>query len=164
MSSLPETLDNMFRHIFVRCMQLPTDPKLKTMNGLETQSTARRGCHLDIQYYLPLILRMHQPMPKSMGRRSPNPPTLHMDRCSDWQKRPASEFFNIFLYLYLLALGDCVTFNKGGYGHWGLLIGVDQQTTATGAIKNTCERTNGSARNQSAARHSNKPLFLDAMD
>ena len=47
---------------------------------------------------------------------NPNPP-LHLDKCKDWKRRPKSHFYDTFVDLYLLALGGCVTFNKGGYGH-----------------------------------------------
>ena len=53
---------------------------------------------------------------------SPNPP-LHLDATRDWQTRPPSDFYDTFVDLYLLALGGCVHYGLGGFGHWGLLIG-----------------------------------------
>jgi len=36
---------------------------------------------------------------------------------------PTENFYDTFVDLYLLAMAGCVTYNKGGYGHWGMLIG-----------------------------------------
>ena len=36
---------------------------------------------------------------------------------------PVENFYDTFVDLYLLAMAGCVTYNKGGYGHWGMLIG-----------------------------------------
>lgn len=75
---------------------------------------------------------------------NPNPP-LHLDREKDWQNRQPSDFYDTFVDLYLLSLAGCVTFNKGGYGHWGLLIGgnldckINQATRANGRPKRICQ-------------------------
>ena len=75
---------------------------------------------------------------------NPNPP-LHLDRCQDWEKRPIKDFYDTFVDLYLIALGGCVTFNKGGFGHWGLLISgnitcfINQRTSDFGKVKNVCD-------------------------
>jgi hypothetical protein len=52
-------------------------------------------------------------------RPSPDPP-LHID--FGWRHRPASDFFDGFVDLYILAQADCVTYNKGGFGVLGLLM------------------------------------------
>jgi hypothetical protein len=49
---------------------------------------------------------------------NPNPP-WHLDSYLG----PTEKFYDTFIDLYLLALGGCVTYSNGGYGHWGLLIG-----------------------------------------
>ena len=36
---------------------------------------------------------------------------------------PIENFYDTFVDLYLLAMARCVTYSKGGYGHWGMLIG-----------------------------------------
>ena len=40
---------------------------------------------------------------------------------------PVENFYDTFVDLYLLAMAGCVTYNKGGYGHWGMLIGGHPQ-------------------------------------
>ena len=45
---------------------------------------------------------------------------LHLDKAPGWQNRSASEYYDTFVDLYLLALSKCVTYNIGGYGEWGL--------------------------------------------
>jgi hypothetical protein len=103
----------------------------------------------------------------------PNPnPSLHLDRCKDWHRRPASDFYDTFVDLYLIALGECVTFNQGGFGHWGLLIGgksdcfLNQKATRTGKIKNYCQWSQDSSNLKQSTISSNKrvPLFLEAVD
>jgi hypothetical protein len=102
----------------------------------------------------------------------PNPP-LHLDRCRDWQKRPTSDFYDTFVDLYLIALGGCVTYNRGGYGHWGLLIGgdyqcfIDQATTQGGNIKLKCKWLEGKDQAPVVKEQQQKPsipLFLEAME
>lgn len=48
----------------------------------------------------------------------PNPP-WHLDTMIG----PVEKFYDTFVDLYLMALAGCVTYGKGGYGHWALLIG-----------------------------------------
>jgi hypothetical protein len=56
--------------------------------------------------------------------RVPNPnPPLHIDKVRDHLNLPPSDFYDTFVDLYILAQADCVTYNKGGYGIFGLLIG-----------------------------------------
>lgn len=75
---------------------------------------------------------------------NPNPP-LHLDRDKEWESRKPSDYYDTFVDLYLLSLAGCVTFNRGGYGHWGLLIGgnlecsINQGTNNKGRPKRTCE-------------------------
>jgi hypothetical protein len=106
-----------------------------------------------------------------VGTRTPNPnPPLHLDRERNWENRPISDFYDTFVDLYLLALGGCVTYNKGGFGHWGLLIGgnvtcfVQQQTAAKG-IKDPCSWKDGPPhQHQEELDLSNHPLFLPGVE
>ena len=36
---------------------------------------------------------------------------------------PVENFYDTFVDIYMLAMAGCVTYGKGGYGHWGMLIG-----------------------------------------
>jgi hypothetical protein len=96
---------------------------------------------------------------------NPNPP-LHLDRCRDWAQRPTSDFYDTFVDLYLIALGGCVTFNKGGYGHWGLLIGGDPQCFIDqGTRQGGCRwHTGGGQPNKEPPPALSSPLFLEAME
>jgi len=59
-------------------------------------------------------------------QNNPDPP-LHLDKAENLTlgeaRHPPSAYYDTFVDLYLLALGGCVYFTKGGYGHWALLIG-----------------------------------------
>eukprot|EP00934_Nitzschia_sp_Nitz4_P004380 Nitzschia sp. Nitz4//scaffold378_size14206//221//1652//NITZ4_008946-RA/size14206-processed-gene-0.8-mRNA-1//1//CDS//3329549684//4370//frame0 len=65
---------------------------------------------------------------------SPNPP-LHLDR---GESKDPSVYFDTFVDLYLLSLGKCVAHSKGGFGHWGLLIGGITNCTSRTLMKQTC--------------------------
>ena len=40
---------------------------------------------------------------------------------------PVENFYDTFVDLYMLAMAGCVSYNKGGYGHWAMLIGGHTQ-------------------------------------
>jgi hypothetical protein len=50
----------------------------------------------------------------------PNPP-LHIE-FDGGRHRPATDYLDGFVDLYILAQAECVTYNKGGYGYLGLLM------------------------------------------
>jgi hypothetical protein len=70
-------------------------------------------------------------VPVVVHSHNPDPP-LHLDR-PDGQsivpnstasiERPPSDFYDTFVDLYMLALGGCSFFGKGGYGLWAAMIG-----------------------------------------
>jgi hypothetical protein len=100
---------------------------------------------------------------------NPNPP-LHLDRADDWELRPISDFYDTFVDLYLIALGGCVTLNKGGFGHWALLIGSDyqcrihQKTATTGTIRRICDWVETSESPQQQKPERTTLLFLEPME
>ena len=55
--------------------------------------------------------------------RNPNPnPPYHIDKVKNHIKYPPSDFYDTFVDLYIMAQADCVTYNKGGYGIFALLM------------------------------------------
>ena len=40
---------------------------------------------------------------------------LHIDRTDDWESRPASDFYSVFVDLYLMANGRCVAYGQVKY-------------------------------------------------
>ena len=97
---------------------------------------------------------------------SPNPP-LHLDRCEDWMQRPPSDFYDTFVDLYLMGLGGCATFGKGGFGRWGWLISgnfsckINRRTKRLDSIKCSWQNSSETARQVSMP---GTPLFLEPMD
>ncbi|KAL3910170.1 MAG: hypothetical protein SGARI_002255, partial [Bacillariaceae sp.] len=71
----------------------------------------------------------------------PNPP-LHIEFSG--RKRPASDYVDGFVDLYIMAEATCVTYNKGGYGMFGLLMsrnstcGLRQDAIDRPKIHNPC--------------------------
>ena len=47
---------------------------------------------------------------------------LHIDRTDDWEARPASDFYSVFVDLFMMANGRCVTYGQGGFGRYALLL------------------------------------------
>ena len=97
---------------------------------------------------------------------SPNPP-LHLELCKDWMQRPPSDFYDTFVDLYLIGLGGCVTFGKGGFGRWGWLIGgnfscrINRRTiNRVDSIKCSWQNSSETARQVSMP---GTPLFLEPM-
>jgi hypothetical protein len=54
-----------------------------------------------------------------------SPEALHLDKTEDWKSRPPSDFYSIFVDLYLMANGRCVTYGQGGFGRYALLLGYN---------------------------------------
>jgi hypothetical protein len=50
------------------------------------------------------------------------PEALHLDKEND---RPPSDFYPVFVDLYLMGSGRCVSFGQGGFGRYALLLGYD---------------------------------------
>jgi hypothetical protein len=74
---------------------------------------------------------------------NPNPP-WHLDSMLG----PVEKFYDTFVDLYLMALAGCVTYGKGGYGHWASLIGGNADCALKQApmgqsnyVKNPCRFT-----------------------
>ncbi|KAL7566740.1 hypothetical protein ACA910_017790 [Epithemia clementina (nom. ined.)] len=100
------------------------------------------------------------------------PPPLHLDVVEDWETRNASDFNDIFVDLYLMAMGRCMSYNVGGFAKWAQLIsgrgftcnrrhwtkGVDKKS----ANKTGCVWVDGSRRVK-ANKKPNGPLFLPPM-
>jgi hypothetical protein len=52
---------------------------------------------------------------------------LHLDKTKDWKQRPASDFYDVFVDLYLLGLGSFVAYGMGGYGYFASIISNNPQ-------------------------------------
>lgn len=100
-----------------------------------------------------VVSRKHEQMP------------LHFDK--DVENRQPYEFYDTFVDLYLMGMGKCVTFNRGGFGTWALLIGYDSackqsQKTSSSGIGVRCNWTEPSVPSNDA-KPSGAPLFLEPM-
>ncbi len=102
---------------------------------------------------------------------NPNPP-LHLDKAENFSdtsvsKRPISDYHDTFIDLYLIALSRCVFLSKGGYGHWGLLIGgntscVMRFKRGKGRILNPCNWTVPTEKSTTMTRSTlSGPLFIE---
>lgn len=108
----------------------------------------------------------------------PNPP-LHIEFSG--LRRPASDYVDGFVDLYIMAEATCVTYNKGGYGVFGLLMGrnatcgLRQDAIDRPKIHKPCywidddpwNSTNENTRHHYVARQSGvkyEPIYLPPMD
>jgi hypothetical protein len=111
--------------------------------------------------------------------RTDTAPPLHLDLVEDWKSREPAEFYDIFVDLYLMSMGHCMSYNMGGYGKWGLLLSgrdftcnIRHWTKGVGkhtADENGCNWTNnpsteGEGSISSPVIKLERPLFLPAMD
>ena len=91
---------------------------------------------------------------------------IHLDK--ELTFRPPSDFYDAFVDLYLLGLATCVTYNKGGYGHLGLLLsrnvtcGLRQDAMDRPKIHKPCHWVDAPAIPQQPWPE-NQPLFRPPM-
>lgn len=68
---------------------------------------------------------------------------LHLDRgrdflvkSEDWKGRPASDFYDVFVDLYLLVHSRCVAHGSGGFGSWASLVAGTQDCAVNHRYQN----------------------------
>jgi hypothetical protein len=98
---------------------------------------------------------------------------LHIDKTRDWKHRPPSDFFAVFIDLYMMALSRCVTYGMGGYGRFASLMSgnascsmVHMSATHVNACDPPKRRTRKSTKETEVARkilNVSSPLFLAPM-
>ena len=104
-----------------------------------------------------------------IGTRRPNPdPPLHIDKALQEHRRPASDYFDIFVDMYILSMGACVTYNKGYFGLLASTISrnascsIRQDAIDRPRIHNPCNWTDGPLI-ESRERDHSQPLFVEPM-
>lgn len=56
----------------------------------------------------------------SMDAPKINP--LHLDKVENWGEKEDTDFYDIFVDLYIMSMGKCVTFGQGGFGKFASLM------------------------------------------
>jgi len=96
----------------------------------------------------------------SQSQRQP----LHIDVVPDWQSRDLSDYFDIFVDLYIMSMGHCMTFNVGGFGKFALQLSGRHRSQCTmvhrtlgvpKAKSHLCEWKADSTVDEDAAVHEN---------
>jgi hypothetical protein len=54
---------------------------------------------------------------------------MHLDKAGNWSARHPSDFYSIFVDLYLMGMGRCLSYGQGGFGRYGLLLGYNASCT-----------------------------------
>eukprot|EP00934_Nitzschia_sp_Nitz4_P003302 Nitzschia sp. Nitz4//scaffold113_size70149//10443//11767//NITZ4_005940-RA/size70149-snap-gene-0.134-mRNA-1//1//CDS//3329533311//3292//frame0 len=98
---------------------------------------------------------------------------LHLDKASDILNRKPQEFYDTFVDLYLMGMSRCLTYNRGGFGTWALLLGynsscVHNQKTTAVRINAPCNWTTPTTSattitQKGSELHPMPPLFIDTM-
>lgn len=165
---------------------LSTTPKPRIMrwtkNGLNCASNLRPGKPLflasDSKFAPQIALEYSIKRNATILTHPNNPdPPLHLDKgeknLTNPQNSP-SDYYDTFVDLYIMALGQCVFISKGGYGHWASLIGgspscVYKQKRGKKGIQNPCNWTSTDESSPSLVdivpiKHDAvKPMFLEPM-
>ena len=96
---------------------------------------------------------------------------IHIDKIPDVNTTYApSDFYDTFVDVLMMGLGRCATYNRGGFGHWGLLIGYNasceqNQKTSVKGIGVSCNWTEPiKAQTKTLDKAQRPPLFLEPMD
>jgi hypothetical protein len=117
------------------------------------------------------------------ARNSSAADILHIDRSNflkpgDVDKHNASDYYPVFVDLYLLALASCVTYGVGGYGKWASLISpytgsctmrYDKSTcpkvdTTDSAIRQASSIANEATQSNTTASTGETPLQISSVD
>jgi hypothetical protein len=93
-----------------------SDSSVATAHALKVGQEKRVSCTKTIFDKQPVVEALSMGVVASIP--NPNPP-WHLDTMIG----PVEKFYDTFVDLYLMALAGCVTYGKGGYGHWASLIG-----------------------------------------
>jgi hypothetical protein len=92
---------------------------------------------------------------------------LHIDNAENILERKPSEFYDVFIDLYLMGMSRCLTYNRGGFGQWALLIGYNSscfhnQKTSVAGIGAPCNWTQPEIP-PTDRKASKAPLFVPPM-
>ncbi|GAX25006.1 hypothetical protein FisN_2Lh289 [Fistulifera solaris] len=98
---------------------------------------------------------------------------LHMDLKPSQPTSP-SDYYAVFVDLYIISMGECLAYNMGGFGKWGLLLSGRNLTCTVrhwtagvpkaAANKNGCTWQDGPTERQQLNRTLELPLFLPPMN
>lgn len=69
-----------------------------------------------------------------------NQEPLHLDKAGNWSERQPSDFYSVFVDLYLMGMGRCVTYGQGGFGKFGLLLGYNATCTGRHFYKKNMQK------------------------
>ncbi len=110
---------------------------------------------------IPVATRLHEKDP------------LHMDLKPSQPTSP-SDYYAVFVDLYIISMGECLAYNMGGFGKWGLLLSGRNFTCTVrhwtagvpkaAADKDGCTWQDGPTERQQLNKTLELPLFLPPMN
>lgn len=152
-----------------------------TINSLNCISRLRPGSPVffsaDSKYAQEIALSYGKSMNTSIVSRLSTKDPIHLDIVNDWDRTDPTDYNSVFVDLYIMSFGVCMTYNIGGFGLWGqLLSGRNFNCTVRHwtkgvpkrfADKSGCKwRTNGrkpDTTSPAAQKPFQTPLFLPPM-
>jgi hypothetical protein len=166
------------RALYGRIVNRPNDQAIAiAQNAINCASQLRPGGPFffasDHTYSTQAALDYGRQRHVSVSMRNHDSQPLHLDKAVNLAQRGPEEFYDTFVDLYLMGMSKCLTYNRGGFGHWALLIGYDAncsitQKTSSAGIAVLCNWTDAIG----VVDHRGKmkeepvrtiPLFLDPM-
>jgi hypothetical protein len=160
----------------------PETVKNWSRNALNCVSSLRPGGPFffssDSAYAKDVAIEYGKERNTTVVARADTAPPLHLDLAKDWKKRNPAEFYDIFVDLYLMSFGHCMSYNMGGYGKWGLLlsghdftcnirhwtIGVGKRTANPDGCNWTLPTQEQQLTLTNPGKKLERPLFLPPMD
>lgn len=121
-----------------------------TRNALNCASKLRPGGPFlfasDHSFSIQAALEYGEEMHAKVVARPHDSEPLHLDNAENIGERLPHEFYDVFIDLYLMGMSRCLTYNRGGFGQWALLIGYNatcgyNQKTSKYGIKTPCTWT-----------------------
>ena len=108
----------------------PVEVKSWTENALNCLSGLRPGgpyfVSSDSSYAKEIAIAYGKERGVSVvARMDGNEEPLHLDLASKKGTRDPSEYFPVFVDLYLMSMGRCYAYNVGGFGKWASMLGQD---------------------------------------
>jgi hypothetical protein len=114
-----------YRAFYARASRLPRTISMYAINAVNCASQLRPGGPIYFASDSLHALASVRNYSKQNGYRIitiENQEPLHLDKGENWSQRHPSDFFSIFVDLYLMGMGRCLSFGQGGFGRYGLLL------------------------------------------
>jgi hypothetical protein len=127
-----------YRALYARASRDETDIAKTAINAANCASQLRPGGPVYFASDSTVALRSVQDYAKNHGYpivTIENQVPLHLDKAGNWSTRHPSDFYSVFVDLYLMGMGKCVSYGQGGFGRYGLLLSYNASCYVRHTVK-----------------------------